>query len=442
MIKSFTVDSIGTEDKYLMAENILLLEFYNYLDIEIYNGPPETIEIPYTKPVLSGNEHSIIKALEACGPLMLFKYIYNPSDNVILLYLRKYTYTCLKYIKINRKPSKYLVQNAILINGQNFKDYKDMFSEQEIIKFLEHNPHILQSIDNPTYEMYKIAMSKRGRLITHVANQTLELCKLAIKNIIEEKGTYFNHCDFLKHIKFWDDEMSDMIVNDRRFCDNLDIIPNLSIEKIEKAILINPMRLKCFSNIIFSEEIYVKAYNINFECIKFIPENCQTDDICNDIRNKYLIYIQYSRDKNIDDFNKLISQNYKNIQFIPENYQTIEMCKLVVNQNYSYLNYCYCIDKEMLFNIFKSKYMKETPKKERFDFIIGYDEAALIRIIKVDTRLLRTLPENKQTDNLIKEILKQDGYALQYVISPTQEHFDIALQNQPNAIKYVKSSGK
>lgn len=420
-----------------MGENILNPKFYDHLYITIYNGPPETIDIPYRSTVISGNEMTIIHALETCKPLVLFQYIENPSDNVILVYLREYKYTCLKNIKINRKPSKYLVQHAILINSKNFEDYKDMFNEQEIINFLEHNPFdILQHIDNPTYEMYEIALSKRGRLIKHVMNQTLKLCKLAVKNITEDKGTYFSHCDFLKHIKFWDDEMIDMIINDKRICDYLDIIPNLSTLTIEKAILINPMRFNCFNNITFSEKLYVKAYNINFECIQFIPENYQIDCICTDIRNNHLKYIQYSRDKNADDFNKLILQSYTNIKLIPEKYQTMEMCKRVVKSDYQYLDKCYCIDKEMLSNIFKS--MKNIQKKDRFNFIISYNEDALIRIIKVDTCLLRTLPQIKQTDKLIKEILNHDGYALQYVISPTQEDIDIALLNQPNAIKYVK----
>jgi hypothetical protein len=93
----------------------------------------------------------------------------------------------------------------------------------------------------------------------------------------------------------------------------------------------------------------------------------------------------------------------------------------------------------MLISIFKSEYNKNIPKKDRFNFIRYFNEDALIRILKVKSDLLRILSVDKQTDALIKEVLRSNGYALQYVINPTKIQIEIALLQQPKAIKYVKT---
>lgn len=73
--------------------NILLPEFYNYLEVIIYNGPPNTIYGKYYGRVISGNEISILAALkECCCKSALFKNIVNPSDNIILYYLSEYSH--------------------------------------------------------------------------------------------------------------------------------------------------------------------------------------------------------------------------------------------------------------------------------------------------------------------------------------------------------------
>jgi hypothetical protein len=73
-----------------LKENILLPEFYNYLHVVEYNGHPETIYGKYYGRVISGDEYSILAALkECCSTSQLFKNIVNPSDNVILFYLKE-----------------------------------------------------------------------------------------------------------------------------------------------------------------------------------------------------------------------------------------------------------------------------------------------------------------------------------------------------------------
>jgi len=391
-----------------LKENILLPKFYDYLEVVIYNGPPNTIYGKYYERVVSGDEYSILAALKKCYcTRLLFKNIVNPSDNVILFYLKE-EFRLLKDIKLDRKLSKYLIYQSVLINSSNFKDYKSTFNESEIIELLKEGADIYRNIDDLTLKMSKLVM----------------LNNRYIKDL-----TYF---------KYWDNELIDMIINDRDIVSNLNIIPNLSLYQIEKAIRIHPFRLKSFMDITFSQDLYIELYDQEYKCIEYIPHDFQTDHMHKDIRTNHLEFVRFLRDKNQEDFEKLISIRIRYIKYVPEEFQTLEMCRMCVEYDKSLLEYCYCIDKEMLMYIFKAEYNKQIPKKNRFNFIQYFNEDALIRILKIKSDLLCILSINKQTDRLIKEVLQSDGYALQHIINPTKEHIEIALFQQPKAIKYVK----
>lgn len=388
------------------SENILLPKFYDYLEVVIYNGPPNTIYGKYYGRVTSGDEYSILTALKGCCcTSALFRNIVNPSDNVILCYLSIWSYKLLKDVKLN--PSKSLIYESILINDVNFKDYKLEFSEHEIIKLLKQGANIYKYIDD----------------------LTLEMSKLVLQNKYSKDLTYF---------KYWDDELIDMIIADKYIISNFNIIPDLSLNQIIKAILINPLRLKCSTNIIFDKDLYINSYEQDHNCIEYIPYDFQTEYMHTDVRTNHLLCVTFLRDKNQDDFDKLISEYSGNIRYVPEEFQTSEMCIKCVEYYKPSLEYCYYIDNEILISIFKSEDNKNIPKKDRFNFIKHFNEDALIRILKVKIDLLRVLSEDKQTNRLVREILQLDGYGLQYVINPTKEHIEIALLQQPKAIKYVK----
>jgi hypothetical protein len=391
------------------SENILLPEFYDYLEVVLYNGPPNTIYGKYYGRVTSGDEYSILTALkECCCTCALFKNIINPSDNVILCYLELWNYMLLKDVKLNENPSKSLIYKSILINALNFKDYKLELDESEIIKLLKQGANIYKYIDD----------------------LTLEMSKLVLQNKYTKDLTYF---------KYWDNELIDMIIDDKYITSDFDIIPDLSLNQIIKAISINPLRLKCFKNITFDLDLYVNSYKQDHNCIEYIPYDFQTDYMHKDVRINHLLCVRFLRDKNQDDFNKLIHSHKLNIRYVPEEFQTLEMCKICVEYDKQSLKYCYFIDNEILTSIFKSECNKNNPRKDRFNFIGHFNEDALIRILKVKIDLLGILSVDKQTDRLVREILQSNGYALQYVINPTKENIDIALLQEPKAIKYVKT---
>jgi hypothetical protein len=153
-----------------------------------------------------------------------------------------------------------------------------MFSESEIIKLLKQDVDIYKDIDDLTLEMSKLVL--QNKYITDL--------------------TYFKH---------WDDELIDIIVSDKSIVSNFNIIPNLSLHQIEKSIKIHPFRLKCFMDITFDQDLYINSYNQEYKCIEYIPHNFQTDYMHIDIRTKHLEYVRFLRDKNQDDFDKLISRH-------------------------------------------------------------------------------------------------------------------------------------
>jgi len=396
----------------LLQENILLPNFHNYLEVVIYNGPPNTIYGRYYGRVTSGDEYSILAALkECCFKSRLFENILNPSDNIVLYHLEE-SMSLLKNTKLNRKPSKFLIVKSILINDANFKDYRSMFNENEIIGLLKQGANIYGDIDN----------------------LTLEMCKLVLQN------KYNKYIIDLTYFKYWDNELIEMIIANKSIILNFNIIHDLSLEQIRKAVLINPLRLKYFMNIVFEQTLYIDLYNVDYRCIEYIPYDFQTDHMHTDIRINHLEYIRFLRDKNQIDFDKLIDKYLRYIEYIPKEFQTLEMCKECIQYNKLLLKYCYHIDAEMLDSIFKSDYNRNVPKKDRFNFIRYFDEDALIRILKLKPDLLHLLSQDKQTDRLVTEILQSNGYALQYVINPSKAHIEIALLQQPKAIKYVKVS--
>jgi hypothetical protein len=82
----------------------------------------------------------------------MFSNIINPSDNIILYYL-SYNGILLKDVKLN--PSKNLIRRCISINEKNFKDYKSLFDQKEIIEILNNYTrciNLYEDIDDLTLD--------------------------------------------------------------------------------------------------------------------------------------------------------------------------------------------------------------------------------------------------------------------------------------------------
>lgn len=58
-----------------------------------------------------------------------------------------------------------------------------------MIKMLEMNPSLIRTIENPSDEMKKLAVSKDGLLLRYIKNATEEIKKLALNNNKEQLNT-------------------------------------------------------------------------------------------------------------------------------------------------------------------------------------------------------------------------------------------------------------
>lgn len=420
-----------------MEQNILTSDFYKHLGVVLYNGPPETIYGKFSDFTLySGNEKTIIKAIQECWDKnTLYKNIINPSDNVTIAYLKE-EYFGFKNVK---NPSKPVIKFAIVGYNEIFDKYKHLFNHQETLELIERSPWIIKYIESPTIEQYKMALSKDGFVICCIENQTLELCKMALGQIINNKH-YYAHGTILKNMKFIDDKMIDLIIDSRFLLHELKNIPEefLNPVNIEKIIKNCPMCLKDIDDKFLTQELCELAFNLDIKSVQYIPHVFQTEYMIDKVKlGKYYNLIPFI--KNLDQryCNQMFQDSLQNIKFIPHAYQTRVMCIKAIEYHHTYLKYCAHIDDEILNMIFKSKCMVNIPKKNRFKFILDFDDNVIMKIIKAKPNLLSMIPENRQSDEIVKQALMTNGYNLEYVINKTEEHIKIALQNQPKAIKYV-----
>ncbi|BCS83650.1 hypothetical protein QLL95_gp0473 [Cotonvirus japonicus] len=420
-----------------MQYNILTKDFYNHLTTVIYNGPPETIYGKFDSFFLhSGNEKEIIKALHKCqSKHELYENIINPSDDVTIAYLKE-EYFAFEKIK---NPSKNVIKFAITKHNEIFKNHKHLFNDQEILELIKKSPWIIKYIDSPTYEQYEIAVKNDGFTICCVENQTLELCKTALNNIINNKYLYITST-ILKNMKFIDEEMINSIVDSKFILYEFKNIPEhfLNPTLIKRAIESCPLCLKYLDDKYLTQELCELAFNDNINCFPYIPHHFQKKYMIDKIKlEKKYDFAPFMGSLDQEYCDQMFSDAVYNIKYIPSQYQTKEMCMKVVERSHHNLKYCSYIDNDILEIIFKSKYMTNVPRKDRFKFILDFDENVIAKIIHIKPYLLSIIPADKQTDKIIKTALHTDGYSLQYVVNKKDEYINIALENQPKAIKYT-----
>nr|WBF70214.1 hypothetical protein [Megavirus caiporensis] len=420
-----------------MEQNILTSEFYKHLTVVLYNGPPETIYGKFSDFTLrSGNEKTIIKAIQECeDKTTLYKNIINPSDNVTIAYLKE-EYFGFKNVK---NPSKPVIKFAIVEYNEIFDKYKHLFNYQETLELIEKSPWIIKYIESPTIEQYKMALSKDGFVICCIENQTLELCKMALKQIINDDHCYA-HGTILKNMKHIDDKMIDLIIDSKFLLHEFKNIPKkfLNLVNIEKIIKNCPMCLKDMDNKLLTQELCELAFDRDIKSVQYIPHIYQTEYMTDKIKlGKYYNLIPYIKNLDREYCNQMFQDSLQNIKFIPHEYQSKEMCIKAIEYHYTYLKYCAHIDDEILNIIFKSKCMANIPKKDRFKFILDFDDNIIIKIIRAEPNLLSIIPENRQSDEIVKQALATNGWSLQYVINKKEEYVKIALENQPMAVKYA-----
>ncbi len=512
--------------------NILLPEFYKNLYYVIYNGPPNTLYETYTEPV--NTEHEIARALLTCRS-GLYKYIINPSLEVMVAYCHEYSFQLDEICN----PPKELILRCIAKNSYLYRKYQSLFTtDSEAIKV---NPKIMLYLECPSDELKMQAVTQDISSLEYIKDQTVDVCEYVAKTF------YHNHEDYLKtvvkkdpwagssllqgiayvklytgvdyghlaeihskeyplrigHFKVFTDIIVDFLIKIPKFIFSLTDIPEhyWTFDRLKMVFAHNPQILKKYPEINpelyqiafdanpsmysyipseyqtpqmtelvqklypfvindhdhdqkriedhktkrlwekaikgevgYTQELCDRIFVLNHYQFQYIPAEYQTDAMLAHLKNWNYQLIPYIAKLTPDFCRDVVNKHPDAIEYIPEQYQTPEMCiRAVTNRGYN-LKYCHFITDDLITLIFKTT---SGPRKNRFDFLTKYSEADLLRILAVRPNLVRYLTLNQQTDNLIKTVLKLDGYVYQYIHNKTPEYAEIALANQPKAVKYM-----
>ena len=367
--------------------------------------------------------------------------------------------------------TKNIAKAIVIHDHEKYQNYMSFFEEQDLIEMKKQNPKILKYVKNQTFDMCHEAIKSitnrsRNKLYTELfyggnglwyndistdfvsyfnpdyLNKD-EMIKLY--SICYELNKYSIQCMIAKYVPY------DMIL------DYLNIRPDFinicvnngdyNIDENQIKEIYNHIVKKSISNIIYvnhkyqtqemvekikndkngvyyykylycidniGQELYLNAFNMDHDIIKLIPDKYINE-------NMYLNAFEY---------------NIKNIKYIPNKYQTQEMCKRVASIDVNLIQYCEYIDDDLLKYI--NKQFINLPKKDRFYFINSFNTDTIIKILKKYPYALRVINKKKLTDDMIKIALELNGYLLEYVDNQTKEYIDIAIKNQPKAVKYIK----
>jgi hypothetical protein len=437
------------------------------LSYVIYNGPPNTIYGEY-----EGNldvEYNLMQAVRLCSNL--YKYIINPSENVTISHIEHHG---LNHVSQNLNITKNIARAIIKHDHTTFKQYAEIFDDNDVINMVKFNPRILKYVKKQTFEMCCQVMTimcnrSRSALYTELFCGGVGLWH---EDIPADFAECFNP-DCLT-----DDEMIKLY--DIMFKYNKNsircMIPKyISIEMLDEFLKFNPNFIKeyitKYPDHKLSKEkletIYKNIIDYSITNICYIDHKYQTPEMIDKVKNDRYGVMYYKYFYNIEEtgqqlyleafekdpnnihcipkkyithemYERAFKHDPQNIRHIPSEFQTAEMCKIAAAKDVKLIEYCEYIDLEML--LYVHKQCIKLPRKNRFDFIRYFNNDKIVKILKVMPDLLRIIPAYRLNDLMIRSALETDGYVLQYVENQTHEYIEIALRSQPNAKKYIKSN--
>lgn len=437
----------------------------------VYNGPPNTICNDYHGDVKT--ERGLIQGVKLCS--RLYNYVINPSEQVTVAHIEHHgIYDISKDLLI----TKNIARAMIIYDHNQLKNYRDMFTDDDLIDMLELNPNILRYVKKQTYEM----------------------CCNVIKNIIHKSQSALHRDLFHGGSGIWHENINASFVE----CFNLDcfdskdeiiklyelmfennnnsiryMVPRyISLNMLSKYIQRNPEFLKEYidkfpDNTLSTKELesmYCKMVDTMVYNFRYVDPKYQNQQMIDKIINdnhgvamyQYIYNIEEigkklyteafeknhnniahlpNKYKTMDICDRAVKYNNRNIKYVPAEFQTLEMCRMVGMNDYQLIKYCNHIDLEMLQSVHKQCAKKA--RKERYDFINEFDDDKIITVLKIMPRLLLKIKHDRLTDQMIRVALERNGYILEYVIERIiqplliKDYIDIALKNQPEAKKYI-----
>lgn len=463
--------------------NTLTEDFYDSLRA---NGPPETIYYGPTFKSFYERADNDLKEQLICDEIIhggceLIKYIKNPSVLVTVAGI----YNDPEYYNKISNPNKLQLLAYLGKKHNMIEQYINKLSVEDQFRLIYINPETICFLPQ-TMELCVMTIKLMITAMQQQTNRTYEqIILLGIKE--SRRCSYFDTItlfDFhirkynvkhvIKNIKFWCNEMVEMLMNSE-LTEYLYLLPKEyqtkeNIIKVVSKYKYTSEILKYDINLFDTEFIEGQIVNVP-AIIEKIPHEKQTDKMTDIVLGSWygallseekchyikpvsleIILKHIPKSANVvllikkSDFNeelteKLFELNIKTFPFLPDMYKTRDMCLAAVKHNRDYLKYCTFIDEKIMMKVdksYKKQYTITVPKKERWDFIKYFNEDTLIKIIKLRPLLLQKLPLEKQTDAIIEIALKSDGNSLEYVINKTDYFEQIAVAQEPNAIKYTR----
>lgn len=352
--------------------NTLKEGYQNSLYYVIYNGPPNTLYDNYRYVVISGDETSIIRAIQA--KTSIFRYIENPSDSVIAAEILNFGYFANtdKY-----KGIKVIDISIVKINAKKLEDYPDnYFTEIELEDIVSYNPDVYEFIKNKTGKMMIEALKSNPEVILDMEqnenniifalNRCLQLkhyiCLSIFCKICEH--SWVNYIDYTKIIRGTGNEeivealliklgiLNKKITSGSLLCRIYNSISDLNSNKsymIQRFIEKYPESL--------TQDLCDEFFQCSYKNIRYIPHIYQSDQMINFLISdlSYGNLWKYLHN-NEDTKNKFNECTY--IEYIPKEFQTKEKVVSSLERNiklFSYVSEDFItkemIEKAMLFNV-------------------------------------------------------------------------------------------
>lgn len=451
-------DMILTGGKFIKAkisprninpgQNIPAEKFFEGLCI---NEPPTTRYVGnYVRTKFYSTTNEVLREQILCDAilnygncLMPVKHIQNPSENVVCAQIQ----ACSWYFDEIQTPTKSMIMEYVISSGNDFEKYKHFFDTNDLKYILDRNCLLLKYILQ-TEELSWVALRANPGMIIHIQNQTIEMCEYCT----EYDNFYKRHQPFVLFQKAKNDGGAfrnqiipklqhitpKVLMNIKNNPILLEYVYQLPEQYVDREFLIesllkNPYNLRYITK--DDPELYYIIFNKHPYVIQFIQKKFHTDEMKTRAINfnPHLIkYIEQTKELTDIAFNS----DPNTLQYFNAEFHSEERSIIAVKLNRTLLGFCNIITPRVLEAVFKSQ--PNQPRISRFDFIDRYDEATLLKLVAVSGRLLNFIPEEKQTDALIRLALEETGYNIQYVKRKETAYRELALAKEPKAIKYLK----
>lgn len=462
-------------------KNILSEKFYKKL---IANGPPETLYYGDTFKKLYQSSDETIKELLIADEIAygytqydwnnLMEYIENPSILVTISAIFKNP----KYFHTIINPTRSQIIAYLAVAQKEIENYLPSLTTEDEFELLRINPtsiayllqtekkclFVIQSIINPQNEYDNFAYQRMLLLGIKESRR----CSYFDKIKLFSDRIDYDRISVLKLIKYWTDEMCELIMSNRSTSQYLYLLPE-HYQTEERIKIIFDQSPSSFPNYNLDQidagtiEKYIKH---NPSYIKTVPHNKQTDTIIEMVINCRYADIKYLKPLSLgkilshfssrpevcsllpqEEWTQDLAINFFDedptiFKSIPPNFMNYDMCLKAVRHDKYNLDFCPIINEQMLNDVLAIIKTKHEPKNTRWNFINCFKESTLVKIVTVNPNLLFAINKHYQTDAVIRATLTVNGYCLQYVLHKTDEYETMAINQQPRAIIYTRGYSK